>query len=71
MLYFTKYAEQKFDILNKHKIFFTREMIEGVIATPESAGRKRKFYYAEKDGVKVVYKREGEMVKVITFFPVK
>jgi hypothetical protein len=71
MLYFTKYAENKFEILNKHKVFFTREMIEGAVNLPDKAGRKGKFFWAEKEGVKVMYKREGGMLKVITFFPVK
>ncbi|MBU1729980.1 hypothetical protein KJ557_00235 [Patescibacteria group bacterium] len=69
MLYFTKYAEQKFDILNKHKVFFTREQIEDTINTPDKAGKKNNHLTAEKEGVKVVYKKDGEIIKIITFFP--
>lgn len=71
MLYFTKYAENKFDLLNRHKIFFTREQIENAVYCPDKAGKKSGHLTAEKEGVKVIYKKEGEILKIITFFPVK
>lgn len=71
MIYFTKYAEQKFDILNKHKVYFTKEQIEDVIKLPEKATKKYGYLAARKDGVKVVYKKEGDVIRVITFYPVK
>lgn len=71
MLYFTKYAETKFDILNKHKVFFTREQVEDAVGTPDKTGKKGKLLTAQKEGLKVIYKKEGEMIKIITFYPVK
>lgn len=71
MLYFTKYAESKFDILNKHKIFFTREQVEEAIACPDKTGKKGKLLTAQKEGVKVIYKKEAGVIKIITFYPVK
>lgn len=71
MLYFTKYAENKFDILNKHKVFFTREQIEDAIASPDKTGKKSGHLTAKKEGVKVIYKKEAGVVKIITFYPVK
>jgi hypothetical protein len=71
MLYFTKYAEQKFDILNKHKVFFTREQIEDAVNCPEKIGKKGKLLTAQKNEIKVVYKKEAEIIKIITFYPVK
>ena len=71
MFYFTKYAEQKFDILNKHKIFFTREQVEDAIALPDKTGRKGKLLTAQKQGVKVIYKKEGNILKIMTFYPIK
>ncbi len=71
MLYFTKYAENKFDILNKHKIYFTREQIENVIKLPNETKKKGKNYFAKKDGVGVVYRKEDGCIKIITFYPVK
>lgn len=71
MVYFTKYAEKKFDILNKHKVFFTREQIEDVIAAPDKVTKKGQYLAARKNGLKVVYSKKGEIIKIITFYPVK
>jgi len=71
MIYFTKYAEQKFDILNKHKVFFTREQIEDVLLLPDKIRKKNKYFSAQKDNIKVIYKKNNEIIKVITFYPIK
>lgn len=71
MTHFTSYAEQKFDLLNKHKVFFTREQIEEVLRAPDRHGRKGKYYWAQRDGIRVVFQREPSIIKVITFFPIK
>lgn len=70
-MYFTKYSEKKFDILNRHKVFFTKEQIEDCIANPEKKDLKDKYLTAEREGVKVVYKKERGKIKIITFYPVK
>jgi len=71
MPYFTKYAENKFDILNKHKIFFTREQIEDTVSAPDRAGKKGKLITAQKENIKVIYKKDGDILKIITFFPIR
>jgi hypothetical protein len=71
MLYFTKYAEQKFDILNKYKVFFTKEQVEDTVANAGKINKKRKYLIAKKDGVAVIYKKEDEVAKIITFYPIK
>lgn len=71
MLYFTKYAESKFDILNKHKIFFTREQIEDAVYCPDKNGKKSGLLTAEKEGIKVIYKKDEGVLKIITFYPIK
>ncbi|MDD5071325.1 MAG: DUF4258 domain-containing protein [Patescibacteria group bacterium] len=71
MLYFTKYAEKKFDILNKHKVYFTREQIEETLKLPDKAEKKGKYLTAQKNRIKVVYKKEDEMIRIITFYPMK
>ena len=71
MLYFTKYAENKFDVLNRHKVYFTREQVEDAIACPDKTGKKSKLLTAQKEDIKVIYKKEAEVIKIITFFPVK
>lgn len=71
MLFFTKYAEEKFTLLNRHRVFFTREQIEETLKLPDKTAKKGAYLAARKDGLKVVYKKEGEMLKIITFYPVK
>lgn len=71
MIYFTKYAEEKFEILNKHKVYITREQVEGAVKSPDKLEKRGKYMAACRDGVEVIYKKEGEILRVITFFPVK
>lgn len=71
MLYFTKYAENKFDILNKHKVFFTREQVEDAVSAPDRPGKKSGHLTAKKEGLKVIYKKEAGVIKIITFYPIK
>lgn len=68
---FTKHAENKFDILNKHKIYFTREQIEDVIKTPEKIEKKNKFVLVNKDDIKVIYQEKDGIKKILTFYPIK
>lgn len=71
MSHFTKYANQKFDILNTHKVYFTREQVEDAVKTPEKVVKKSKYSTAYKDGVGVVYRSENGKNMIITFYPVK
>jgi len=71
MIIFTSYSNQKFDILNKHKVFLRKEEVEEAIKSPDQVKKQNKYFGATKDGIKVIYKKEDEIIKVITFFPVK
>lgn len=71
MIHFTKYAENKFEILNKHQVFFTREQIEETISLADKNGRLGKYWTSTKDNIKVLFKKEGEIIKVITFYPIR
>jgi len=71
MIYFTKYAEHKFNILNKHKVYFTREQIKDCLKLPDKISKKGKFLSSQKDGIKVIYKKENGIIRVVTFYPVK
>ena len=71
MIYFTKYADQKFDILNKHKVYFTKEQIEDTLKLPDKIGKKGKYLTASKDKVKVIYQKTNGVIRVITFYPIK
>lgn len=70
--HFTKYSEKKFEILNRHKVYFTKEQVMDVVSSPDSTGMVGKCHSAEKDGVKVLYKTSGgNVARIITFYPVK
>ncbi|MFH1326114.1 MAG: hypothetical protein ABIH48_01445 [Candidatus Falkowbacteria bacterium] len=71
MLYFTKYASKKFEILNQHKVFITKEQVEDAINLPAKSSKKGKYLLAEKEGIKVILKKENNINKVITFYPTK
>lgn len=71
MIYFTSYAEKKFEILNKHKIFLRKEEVESALKLPDKTTKKGKYFINYKDGVGVIYKKEEEIIKVITFYPIK
>ena len=71
MIYFTKYATQKFDILKAHGLNWDKEMIEKVLQQPERTEEKGNNLTAEKDNIKVVYKQNKNDVTIITFYPIK
>mgnify|MGYP000927984633 CR=1 FL=1 len=69
MIYFSAYAEQKFAVLNRHGVFIRKEQVEDALNAPALRGKIGRCLSAEKDGVKVIYSKEGELKKVITFYP--
>jgi len=71
MIYFTSYANNKFELLNKHKVFLRKEEIEETVSAPDEVKKQGKYFGATRDGIKVIYRKENEIIKVITFFPVK
>ena len=71
MIHFTKYAEEKFDILNKFKVYFTREQIEDAVKMPDKVTKKGAYLAARREGVKVVYKKDRGIIRIITFYPIK
>ena len=71
MVYFTKYAEEKFEILQRHQVFFTKEMVKEAIEAPEKETRKGGYVFAQKEGCRVVYKKDKEGIRVFTFYPIK
>lgn len=70
-IYFTKYAEEKFYLLNRHHLYFTHEDIENCVKLPEKVEKRGAYFKAAKDGLKVIYKKEVGVIMIITFFPVK
>ena len=69
MIYYTNYANQKFDILNKHKVFITKEQVEDAVKLPEKVEKKGRYLCAQSGGIKVIYEKEKGANKIITFFP--
>jgi len=78
MIYFTRYANTKLDLLNKHNFLITKEMILRVLEHPESVYQSKFSSYYISEGnldathiLKVVFKKEDGVIKVITFYPTK
>ena len=70
-IYFTKYSNDKFEILNKYKVFITKEQVEEALRLPDAAVKKSKYFYYRRDGLTVVVKKEGRTSKIVTFYPTK
>lgn len=71
MIYFTKYSEQKFEILNKHQVFFRKEEIEEAVLNPDKVSKKGNFLSARKNNIKVVFNKKEGVIRIITFYPCK
>ena len=77
MIIFTKHAENKFEILKNHKFLITKRRVLETIEKPELIDRSRlPLLIAQRkiDGnrvLRVVYKKEFEVIKIITFYPGK
>ena len=75
MIYFTAYAQKKFSVLERHKVLFSREAVVSAAESPDVADdTKKPLVFVRKtvdDGRMfcVVYKKEGELQKIITFYP--
>ena len=74
---YTKHAAvDKFNMLKKHKFHVNKNTIEKVIKDPDHEDRKsdQPKIIASKDidqkhVLRVVYKREGDIMTIITFYP--
>lgn len=77
MIYYTKYAEEKFNVLREHKFSLTKEDIDKIITAPEKIKRFDKKLlqadgrYSDEYNVRVIFKRENNTKKIITFYPVR
>jgi hypothetical protein len=70
-VYFTKYANDKFETLNKYKVFITKEQAEETMRLPKKIEKKGKYLYYRGEALTVIVKKEGNLHKVITFYPMK
>ncbi|MCR4322788.1 MAG: hypothetical protein NUV61_01740 [Candidatus Azambacteria bacterium] len=75
MIFFTAYANKKFLVLERHDVMIGRENIAFVVGSPDTVNDSKKpLLFAHKklaDGRTfcVVYKNEGDLKKIITFYP--
>jgi hypothetical protein len=71
MLIYTSYANQKFELLNKHQVYITKEQVEDTVLLPETHSKKGKNQTASKEGLRVIYSTQGQSIKILTFYPIK
>ena len=77
MVIFTKHAEDKFEILARHKFFISREQVLETLAFPDGIDLSRSPLLIAQKGIddkhalRVVYKKENNFIKVITFYPAR
>ena len=75
MIYFTAYANKKFLVLARHSVVFSREEVTFAAGSPDAVDdTKKPLIFARKKlhdnrTVCVVYKNEGGLQKIITFYP--
>jgi hypothetical protein len=75
MIVFTKHAERKFEVLRKHKFLILRKQVVDTIENPDNIDKSRlplliaQRKIDRKYVLRVVYKQELGVIKVITFYP--
>lgn len=75
IIHFTRHAEDKFEILEKHGVIIIKKQVTDTIHRPEVVDRSRlplliAQSLLDRDHVlRVVYKQEEELIKIITFYP--
>ncbi len=76
MIYFTKHAREKFNVLKRHKFEISKEQVEFTVIDPDLIDRSRiPLLIAQRKidkshVLRVVYKKEGRgIIKIITFYP--
>lgn len=77
MVSFTKYANEKFDILRRHGFVVERASVAQVLELPDSVDTSRTpLLFAQRKldtrhMLRVVFKQEGDIARVITFYPTR
>ena len=74
MIYFTKHASEKFEILKGHKFFVSKEQVLLVVTNPDMIDSRPPLLIAQRKFdsthvLRVVYKKENSVIKIITFYP--
>ena len=75
MIVFTKHARDKFAILRRHNVRVTEAKVVATLLQPDVIDHSHlplliaQAGFDEKRVLRVVYKQEGNTMKVITFYP--
>lgn len=75
MVIFTKHANKKFKILKRHEFLVTKRQVLETLEHPEIIDYSRfplsiaQRQIDREHVLRVVYKKEEEVIKVITFYP--
>lgn len=75
MIIFTKHAENKFEILRRHKFLISKNQVIKTVEKPELIDKPRyPLLIAQRKidksyVLRVVYKKEFGAIKIITFYP--
>ena len=74
-VFHTKHAEEKFDILKKYGVSISRQQVEAILRSPDHIDRSR-YPLLTAQGtldsihvLRIVYRRESNVIIVITFYP--
>ena len=77
MIVYTKHAEEKFRILKEQGFVVKKKMVEKVINSPDAVDYSQSPLLIaqksidEKHILKVVFKKENGIIKIITFYPMR
>lgn len=75
MIYFTKHALDKFEILKKHDFIVSKQQVLEAITNPDKIDHSRlplliaQGKFDRNHVLRVVFKQEKDKIKVITFYP--
>lgn len=75
MIIFTRHAENKFEVLERHKFLISKKQVIDTLEKPDSIDKSRlPLLIAQRKidkshVLRVVYKQEFDIIKVITFYP--
>lgn len=70
MISFTAYANKKFDILARHGCIVSRESVcDAVESVVNAEATEQSLFFAQKNGVRAVFRKEAGIIRVVTFYP--
>jgi len=75
MIVFTKHAKDKFEVLKRHKFLITEKQVLTTMRRPDLIDKSRSPLLIaqrkidKRHVLRVVYKKENRIIKIITFYP--